>query len=82
MIAAYFVNLPNAFVSYILKYEQFPVMKFSPTVTSIITICLLIVFFKLLRSRQSQNAKDLQPELPSLDNGMKIRTENRVRSRF
>ncbi len=29
LIVSFFVNLPNAFVTYILKYEQFPVMRAS-----------------------------------------------------
>ena len=33
LIVAYFVNLPNAFVTYMLKYEQFPVMETSSTKT-------------------------------------------------
>lgn len=45
LIVAYFVNLPNAFVTYILKYERFPVMGISSTIASIIILCILIAVF-------------------------------------
>ncbi len=45
LIVAYFVNLPNAFVTYMLKYEQFPVMETSSTIASIITLLIIIVIF-------------------------------------
>ncbi len=41
LIVSYFVNLPNAFVTYILKYSQFPIMKFSSTIAAIITLILI-----------------------------------------
>lgn len=43
LIVSYFVNLPNAFVTYMLKYNQFPVMKFSSTIAAIITLILIIL---------------------------------------
>lgn len=43
LIVAYFVNLPNAFVTYVLKFEQFPLMSISSTIASIITLCMIIV---------------------------------------
>lgn len=45
LIVAYFVNLPNAFVTYILKYEQFPKMTISSTIASIISLCIIVVVF-------------------------------------
>ena len=45
LIVAYFVNLPNAFVTYMLKYEQFPKMTMSSTISSIITLCIIVVVF-------------------------------------
>ena len=43
LIVAYFVNLPNAFVTYIIKFDQFPVMEMSSTIASLITLCILII---------------------------------------
>ena len=45
LIVAYFVNLPNAFVTYMLKFEQFPKMTMSSTIASIITLCIIVVVF-------------------------------------
>ncbi len=50
LIVAYFVNLPNAFVTYILKFEQFPVMELSSTIASIITLFAIIVIYIVLRA--------------------------------
>lgn len=44
-IVTYFVNLPNAFITYLLKHKQFPVMEISSTIASIITLCILTVTF-------------------------------------
>lgn len=41
LIVSYFVNLPNAFVTYMLKYNQFPRMTFSSTTAAIITLALI-----------------------------------------
>ena len=49
LIVAYFVNLPNAFVTYILKYKQFPVMTIYSTIAGIITLCIIIIVFILLK---------------------------------
>lgn len=43
LIVSYFVNLPNAFFTYMLKYEQFPTMKFSSTIAAIITLVLIVL---------------------------------------
>ena len=45
LMVAYFVNLPNAFVTYMLKYEQFPVMEMPSTIAGIITLCIIIAVF-------------------------------------
>ena len=45
LIVAYFVNLPNAFVTYMLKFEQFSKMTMSSTVASIVTLCIIVVVF-------------------------------------
>lgn len=41
LAVSYFVNLPNAFVTYILKHDQFPEMTTESTVYAGITILLL-----------------------------------------
>lgn len=43
LIVSYFVNLPNAFVTYILKCEQFPKMTIWSTVFAGITIIFIVV---------------------------------------
>lgn len=45
LIVAYFVNLPNAFVTYLLKYEQFPKMTMSSTIAGIVTLCIIVAVF-------------------------------------
>lgn len=45
LIVAYFVNLPNAFVTYILKFEQFPVMGVSSIIAGIITLFIIVMVF-------------------------------------
>lgn len=42
LIAAYFVNLPNAFVTYILKQEQFPILTMSSTIAGIVTLVIIV----------------------------------------
>lgn len=45
-----FVNLPNAFVTYILKYEQFPVMSVSSTIAAAITLILIGFIILMFRN--------------------------------
>ncbi|MCI8502178.1 MAG: CPBP family intramembrane metalloprotease [Oscillospiraceae bacterium] len=45
LIVSYFVNLPNAFVTYLLKFEQFPTMGLSSTIAGVITLCLIAAVF-------------------------------------
>lgn len=56
LIVSYFVNLPNAFVTYILKYEQFPTMNSSFTVAAVFTLILLGLLF-LLYSGAKRNVR-------------------------
>lgn len=51
LIVAYFVNLPNAFVTYMLKYEQFPVMELSSTIAGIVTLCIITAVLFIVLSR-------------------------------
>ena len=48
LIVAYFVNLPNAFVTYMLKFEQFPKMTIASTMAGIVTLCIIVVVFIVL----------------------------------
>ena len=53
LIVSFFVNLPNAFITYILKYEQFPVMSVSSTISAVITLVLIGLTFLLVSNRRS-----------------------------
>lgn len=57
LIVAYFVNLPNAFVTYILKFEQFPVMELSSTIASIVTLCIITVVLFIVLSRANRKER-------------------------
>lgn len=48
LIVACFVNLPNAFVTYMLKFEQFPKMTIASTMAGIVTLCIIVVVFIVL----------------------------------
>lgn len=55
LIVAYCVNLPNALVTYLLKYEQFPVMTVSATIASAAAICsMILVWVLLLRAEKAK----------------------------
>ncbi len=43
LFVCYFVNLPNAFITYILKYEQFPTMTAKSAIYAGITIVAIVV---------------------------------------
>lgn len=45
LFVSYFANLPNAFVTYMLKNKQFPVMNEASTIAAVITILLLVLVF-------------------------------------
>jgi len=53
LIVAYFVNLPNAFVTYILKSAQFPVFTIRSSIFAVITIIVIIIilifFYKIIK---------------------------------
>lgn len=52
---SYFVNLPNAFVTYIVKSEQFPVFTWSSSLyaaISIVIIVLVCLFYRKAVARQ------------------------------
>ncbi len=43
LIVSYFVNLPNAFVTYVLKHKQFPTMYLSSTIAAVITLIIIAI---------------------------------------
>lgn len=45
LIVSFFVNLPNAFITYILKYEQFPKITIENSIYAGITIILIGTLF-------------------------------------
>ncbi len=47
LIVSYFVNLPNAFVTYLLKYHQFPTMTFHSVLAAVITLILMALILVL-----------------------------------
>lgn len=55
LIVAYFVNLPNAFVTYMLKFKQFPKMTMFSTIAATVTLCIIagafIVFVRANRKK-------------------------------
>lgn len=56
LIVAYFVNFPNALVTYMLKFEQFPKMTMYSTMAGIVTLCIIVVvFIVLVRANTSPN---------------------------
>lgn len=49
LFVSYFVNLPNAFLTYVLKYEQFPAMNLSSSIAGGITLAAIILIFVIYR---------------------------------
>ncbi|MBD5435397.1 MAG: CPBP family intramembrane metalloprotease [Treponema sp.] len=52
LIVSYFVNLPNAFVTYILKCEQFPRMTILSTIFAGITIILIAAILFAMKIKE------------------------------
>ena len=52
LIVSYFVNLPNAFVTYILKFEQFPRMTILSTIFAGITIILIAAILFAMKIKE------------------------------
>jgi len=51
LYVSYFVNLPNAFVTYILKSNQFPVLNITSTISAIITVILIVIILMMYNKR-------------------------------
>ena len=52
LIVSYFVNLPNAFITYILKFEQFPRMTILSTIFAGITIILIVAILFAMKIKE------------------------------
>jgi len=52
LYVAYFVNLFNAFVTYILKSEQFPILTIRSSVYAIVTIVLILLILIIFSKKQ------------------------------
>ncbi len=46
LIVSYFVNLPNALLTYLVKYEKFPAFNLTSTIISIIVIFIIIFILR------------------------------------
>lgn len=49
LMISYFVNLPNAFVTYMLKYEQFPTMGISSAIAGAVTLIFIVLVLARVR---------------------------------
>lgn len=54
LLVSYFVNLPNAFITYILKCEQFPKMTIWSTYFAGITIIFIAAFLLAMKSKNEK----------------------------
>ena len=54
LIVSYFVNLPNAFVTYILKFEQFPKMTIWSTMFAGITIIFIVAILFAMKVKNER----------------------------
>ena len=54
LFVSYFVNLPNAFVTYMLKHKQFPTMYLSSTIAATITLTLVATIFYSAYRKQTK----------------------------
>lgn len=54
LFVSYFVNLPNAFVTYMLKYKQFPTMYLSSTIAAVITLALILTVLYSMQIRRTE----------------------------
>lgn len=58
LIVAYFVNLPNSFVTYILKTKQFPEFTRSTSIFAFITMCIIVsIFFGCKKAKLFQRVE-------------------------
>lgn len=58
LIVSYFINLPNAFVTYMFKTEQFPALTVESNIYAVITIAAIIVAFLLAKPKCKSEIND------------------------
>lgn len=56
LYVAYFINLPNAFVTYILKSNQFPILTIYSSIGAILTIGLIGIIFIVFNKKINVNS--------------------------
>jgi membrane protease YdiL (CAAX protease family) len=54
LIVAYFVNLPNALLTYLLRSEQFPILTACSSIFAFLTIIVIIILLSLLQNSQNK----------------------------
>lgn len=52
LMVSYFVNLPNALLTYILKHDQFPPFDGSSMIFAIVTICIVVFVLILVKIKK------------------------------
>lgn len=60
LFVSYFANLPNAFVTYMLKNKQFPVMNEASTTAAVITILLLVLVFLKMKKNLNDRRNSIE----------------------
>lgn len=60
LFVSYFANLPNAFVTYMLKNKQFPVMNEASTIAAVITILLLVLVFLKMKKNLNDRRNSIE----------------------
>lgn len=63
LIVVYFVNLPNAFVTYMLKAEQFPVFNLGAVYYALITIVMIVIILVYTLPQIRKQSADLVDEI-------------------
>ncbi|MDR3598024.1 CPBP family intramembrane glutamic endopeptidase [Clostridium sp.] len=59
LIVSYFINLPNAYLTYLLKFEQFPNFSLNFTIICIIGLILTIFIFRLYFKKYEKQSYSL-----------------------
>ena len=54
LLVSYFVNLPNSFITYMVRNHQFPTMRLSSSISAAITLVLIIVTLYSFQKRKSK----------------------------
>ncbi len=60
LVVAYFVNIPNAYFTYLINYKRFPPMNFSKQASGVSVIIIFLIgyiFFRLLKNNQTISEK-------------------------